>query len=127
MNTGSFLVLPYGHKVVAGAYSAGMMIWILPAIAWAVHGTGIAFKDILSTVKWPLVSGMAAAAVAYAARTTFGLSASSLPRLVLESCIMLLVYLGVLVFVSGQKSLYANLLHGLLGCASAEMKDLVAV
>jgi O-antigen/teichoic acid export membrane protein len=119
------LALPYGPKGVAAAYSTGMMIWILPAIAWAVHGTGITFKDILSTLKWPLVSGMVAAAVAYAARTMFGLSASALPRLVLESGIMLIVYVGVLIFVSGQKSLYANLLRGLLGSASAESKDLV--
>jgi PST family polysaccharide transporter len=118
------LALPYGPSGVAAAYSAGMMIWILPAIAWAVHGTGISFKDILLTVKWPLVSGMAAGAFAYSVRMVWGQSAHLLIRLILESAIMLVVYLGVLIFASGQKSFYADLLRGLLGSASAEKTDL---
>src|SRR5262249_6451 len=39
--------LRYGPKGVAAGYSVGMMVWILPAIAWAVRGTAISFKDII--------------------------------------------------------------------------------
>jgi len=119
--------LPYGPKGVAAAYSAGMMLWIFPAIAWAVRGTGISFKDILSTVRWPLVSGMVAAALAIGVRTAWISSASPLFRLGLESSVMFIVYLGILVFVSGQKSLYVSLLRGLMGSPSAERKDLVSL
>jgi len=115
--------LRYGPKGVAAAYSVGMMLWIFPAIAWAVRGTGISFRDILLTVKWPLVSGIVAAALAFAVRTAWTSSASALTRLGLESGIMLVVYLGVLVFVFDQRSFYVNLLRGLIGSPSAERKD----
>jgi O-antigen/teichoic acid export membrane protein len=120
--TAYLIGLHYGPKGVAAAYSVGIMLWIFPAIAWAVHGTGISFRDILSTVKWPLVSGVVAAALAFGVRTAWGLSLSTLFRLLLESGIMLIAYLGVLVFVSGQKSLYLGLLRGLAGSASAERR-----
>ncbi len=120
------LALPYGPKGVAAAYSAGMMVWILPAIAWAVHGTGITFKDIILTVKWPLISGVASAAVAYGVRTAWGFSLIPTFRLILEISVMLIIYLTMLVFASGQKSLYLNLLRGMTG-STVEKNDLVAL
>jgi len=120
------LALPYGPKGVAAGYSVGMMVWILPAIAWAVHGTGIMFKDVILTIKWPLISGIASAVTAYGVRLAWGLSLSTFSRLILECSVMLIVYVAVLVFVSGQKALYLDLLRGMMG-TSADKKDLVAL
>jgi hypothetical protein len=43
---------------------------------------------------------------------------SPLPRLVLESSVLLITFFGVLLFVAGQKSLYLDLLRGLRGVKS---------
>src|SRR5262249_23611479 len=115
--------LLYGPKGVAAAYSVGMMLWIFPAIAWAVRGTGISFRDILLTVKWPLVSGIVAAARAFAVRTAWTSSASALTPFGLESRLIVVVYLGVVVCVFDQRSFYVKLLRGLIGSPSAERKD----
>ena len=44
---GYVLGLPYGPKGVAFAYSAVMTLWVIPFIAWCVHGTVVSFRDIL--------------------------------------------------------------------------------
>ena len=46
--------LPYGPKGVALAYSATMLLWVFPVIAWSVHGTVISIRDVLLTVSRPL-------------------------------------------------------------------------
>jgi PST family polysaccharide transporter len=130
MIAGYFVGLPYGPKGVAFAYSALMLLWILPAIAWAVHGTGIFFGDILRIVGWPLVSGIVAAMLAVGTRSLYGHLLPPLPRLILEAVVMLLVYLGMLSFVTGQKSFYLDLLRSLRRSSSVEEvkeKDLVSV
>ena len=60
MITGCAIGLPYGPKGVAFAYSAVMMLWVIPHIAWCVHGTAISPRDILLTVSRPLASGILA-------------------------------------------------------------------
>ena len=39
--------LPYGPKGVALAYSTIMTLWVIPHLAWCVHGTGVSLKDIM--------------------------------------------------------------------------------
>lgn len=126
MIAGYFVGLPYGPKGVACAYSALMLLWIFPAIAWAVHGTGITFWDVLLTVRWPLASGTVAAVIAFGARSLYGRLLPTLPRLVLEVVVMVAVYLAVLFFASGQKSFYLDLLRGLKGSSSVKEKELVS-
>src|SRR5580704_10839824 len=63
MIAGYVLGLPYGPKGVAFSYSAVLTLWVIPLIAWCVHGTVVSFRDILLTVSRPLVSGIVAAAV----------------------------------------------------------------
>jgi len=126
MIAGYVVGLSYGPQGVACAYSASMLLWILPAIAWAVHGTGIAFWDILMTVRWPLISSAVAALLAFATRSFYGRSLSPLPRLLLEGVVMLAVYLGMLFFATGQKSFYLDLLRGLKRPSSVYEKDLVS-
>jgi len=113
MIAGYVLALPYGPKGVAFAYSAVMLLWVIPAVAWCVHSTVISFWDIVVTVSRPLASSIAAAGLAFGVRLVCGQLLSPLPRLVLESVVLLTVFLGMLLFVMGQKSFYQDLFRGL--------------
>jgi PST family polysaccharide transporter len=110
---GYILGLPYGPKGVALAYSAVMMLWVIPHIAWCIHGTVVSFRDILLTVSRPFAASVVAAGLTFALRLFYGQWLPPLPRLVLESIVLLVTFLGILVFVTGQKSLYLDLLRGL--------------
>jgi O-antigen/teichoic acid export membrane protein len=117
--------LPYGPKGVACAYSVAMTLWLFPLVAWAVHGTEISVWDILRTVRPPLASSVVAGAFAFVVRLSCGQILSPLPRLVLESGTLVVIFLVVLLFVAGQKSMYMDLVQGLLG-SSAKEKPLVS-
>jgi O-antigen/teichoic acid export membrane protein len=119
------LGLPYGPKGVAFAYSAVMTLWVVPHIAWCVHGTVVSLKDVLLAVSRPLFSGIVAASLAYSGQMLYGHMLSPLPRLVLGSTILFGAYLGMLFYVMGQKALYVNLLRGLRGGSSSEQQTLV--
>jgi hypothetical protein len=64
-------------------------------------------------VSRPLASSIVAAGLTFALRLFYGHWLPLLPRLALESIILLVTFLGTLVFVTGQKSLYLDLLRGL--------------
>jgi PST family polysaccharide transporter len=123
---GYVLGLPYGPKGVAFAYSAVMMLWVIPHIAWCVHGTAISIRDILLEVSRPLTSGILAGALAFGVRLACGQFFSTIPRLILECAVLLVAYLGMLLFVAGQKSLYLDLFKGLKGSSSIKEKSLVS-
>jgi O-antigen/teichoic acid export membrane protein len=126
MIAGYFVGLPYGPRGVAFAYSALMMLWMIPAILWCVRGTVISFRDILSGARWPLTSSTVAAGLAFGVRSFCGPLISPLPRLILEGVVMLAVYLGMLLIVTGQKSFYMDLLRGLKSSSSLKEKDLAS-
>jgi PST family polysaccharide transporter len=107
------IALPYGPQGVAFAYSAVMMLWVLPVIAWSVHETVISFRDILLAVSRPLASSVVAGGVAFGARAVYGHSFSPFSRLALESAILLVTFVAMLLFVTGQKALYLDLFRGL--------------
>jgi O-antigen/teichoic acid export membrane protein len=110
---GYVLGLPYGPKGVAFAYSAVMTLWVIPHIAWCVHGTVISSRDILLAVSRPLASSMVAGGLALGVRLVYGQWLPPVPRLVLESTVLLVTFIGILFFFGGQKSLYLDLLRGL--------------
>jgi O-antigen/teichoic acid export membrane protein len=118
--------LPYGPKGVAFAYSAVMMLWVLPIIAWCVHQTMISFSDVLHTVSRPLASVMPAAALAYFVGHYLSQGPSPLPRLVLESAMLFAGYFGVLLFVAGQKDFYLDLLRKVRSPSTVKNDDLVS-
>ncbi len=125
---GGYLIgLPYGPKGVAFAYSAVMLLWVMPFIAWCVHGTVVSFRDILLAVIRPLASGVLAGGLAFLVRLACGQLLSPLARLVLESSVLFVTFFGTLVFIGGQKSLYLDLLRELKGSSSVEEKGLVSV
>ena len=126
MVAGYFVGLPYGPKGVAFAYSTLMSLWMIPAIVWAVHGTVISVRDILMAVRWPLASCIVAAPLAYGIQVFYGQSMSVLPRLILEGSVLVAAYLGMLLFVTGQKTFYLDLLRGLIGSPSVKQKSLAS-
>jgi O-antigen/teichoic acid export membrane protein len=113
MIAGYVIGLRYGPKGVACAYSAVMVLWVIPFTAWCINGTGITIRDIFLTVSRPLASALVAGGLAYGIGPAYAHSLSLLPRLILESAILLVVYLGILLFVTGQKSLYIDLIRSL--------------
>ena len=113
MILGCLLGLPYGATGVAFAFSAVMVLWAVPHVAWCVHGTPVSLRDVAGAVIRPLACGVVAGVVGYAVRLTCGDFLSPLPRLVLESGALALTFFAVLVFVAGQKALYVDLLRGL--------------
>jgi O-antigen/teichoic acid export membrane protein len=123
---GYVLGLPYGPRGVAFAYSAVMAVCALPLTAWAVHGTMISFRDILLSVSRPLASGIFAGGLVLAVQLAYGQFFAPLPRLALESSVLLVMFMGILLFVAGQKSLYLDLLRGLKGPSSIKEKSVVS-
>jgi PST family polysaccharide transporter len=113
MILGCVLGLPYGATGVAFAYSAVMVLWMVPHVAWCVHGTAISLRDVAATMIRPLASGVVAGAAGYAVRLECGDFLSPLLRLVLESGVLAATFFAVLLFVAGQKALYVDLLGGL--------------
>jgi PST family polysaccharide transporter len=112
--------LAHGPKGVALAYSAVMLLWILPAIAWSVRGTAISIRDILFTVSQPLASSIVAGGLAFGVRFVYGTTLSSIPRLALESAVLLVTFGAMLLFVTGQISFYLDLLRALRDPSSLE-------
>ena len=119
--------LPYGPKGVALAYSGTMLLWVVPVIAWSVHGTVISLADVFLAVSRPLASSIVAAGLALAVRSVYGQSLTPLLRLMLEITVLLVTFLGMLLFATGQKSLYLDLLRGLREPSSAKEKSLASV
>jgi hypothetical protein len=111
--TGYSLGLHYGANGVAIGFSAAMTLWLLPHIAWGVHGTPISFGDVMKVMTGPLVSGAVAAALALGVQF---LCSHWLPffRLCLGVTVLLGAYSGMLLYGIGQKTFYMDLLRGLL-------------
>jgi PST family polysaccharide transporter len=112
MIVGYVMGLPYGPWGVAFAYSAMMTLCAIPLIASAVRGTVISLRDILLTVSRPLLSGVVAAGLVLGLQLSYGPFLSPLPRLVLGVVLVLAGYLGMLLYVMGQKQFYLDLLRG---------------
>jgi len=123
---GYVIGLPYGPKGVAFAYSAVMTLLFIPLMAFCIRGTVISLRDILLAVSPLLASGIAAAGLAFAVRFLYGQFLSPLPRLALESTVLLLTFLGLLMFATGQKSLYLDLLRALTGAPRVKARNLVS-
>jgi PST family polysaccharide transporter len=105
--------LPYGPTGVASAYSIVMTLWVIPLVIWALEDTVIRPADILREAGWPLASSIVAGALAWGVRFLCAGALSALPMLILESFVVLVIYLGMLLFVAGQKTFYLDLLRGL--------------
>jgi O-antigen/teichoic acid export membrane protein len=112
--TGYLLGLPYGPKGVAVAYSVVMMLWTVPAIVWAVHGTMISVRDIFVALSRPAFSIAVASAPILAMQFVHGPTLRPLPRLIVECVTLFAIYVGVLLLSAGKNSVYADILLGFL-------------
>jgi len=81
----------------------------------------------LSASSHPLASSIAAGGIAYGVRAAYGQYLPPLPRLVLESTVLLVAFFGLLLFVAGQKAFYMELLRGLISRPPVEEKVLTPV
>ena len=110
----SYLVgLPYGPSGVALAFSATMIVWLVPHVLWSLHGTIISARDLLAAAIRPALSATVAALVAM---SVVGLATEiSWPilRLALGGTVMLAVYAFMLLFVMKQSGFYWDLWLGL--------------
>jgi O-antigen/teichoic acid export membrane protein len=110
---GYVIGLLYGPSGVAFAYSAVMLLWVTPFVAWCVRGTAVSFSDVMRVLIRPLASGILAGGLSYALGMSFGQSLTPLPRLILESSALLITFYALLLFVAGQKTLYLDLIRGM--------------
>jgi O-antigen/teichoic acid export membrane protein len=122
---GYVIGLPYGPTGVALGYSAAMAVWILPHIAWCVHGTPISFLDVLQTLSRPLLSGLVASGLPLMIESSYGQQLSPLFRLIVGVVLFLGVYAAMLLYAMGQKAFYLNLIRGLRASRSLDEKSLV--
>jgi O-antigen/teichoic acid export membrane protein len=102
--------LRYGPNGVAIGYSTAMVLLFIPLIAWAKHGTGVTNRDYWDAIKRPLVAGLFAGAAGWFAQYALRNSLPPLPLFVLGLSVLGVIYLGILLFVMGQRAEYADLL-----------------
>ncbi len=105
--------LPYGPRGVAFGYSTVLILWVIPHIAWCVHGTVVRMRDIFAAISRPLLSCLMAGGIATAIRPVYAQLLSPLGRLTIECTVLLAAYAAILLFVTGQKSFYLDLLKTL--------------
>jgi O-antigen/teichoic acid export membrane protein len=124
--SGYLIGLAHGPTGVALGYSSVLLLWVVPHIAWCVHGTVVSLRDIASALSRPLVSGITAAALPLVLLLFYGHLLSPLLRLIMGSALFGVVYVTMLLGVMRQKVFYMNLLRGFLRPSPTEDNALVS-
>lgn len=119
--------LHYGPKGVALGYSTVLVLWVIPHIAWCVHGTPVSLRDVLVTASRPLASGLIGAAIAFGVHRVCAPFMPALPRLLIATTVLTAVYVVMLFYVMGQKAFYMDVLRGFRKRTPVEEKVLVPV
>jgi O-antigen/teichoic acid export membrane protein len=122
-----FVGLPYGPRGVAFAYSTAMIFWLVPHLAWCVHGTVISLRDLLWVAGRPFIAGITAATLSYLVQFFLLQALSPFPRLVLGGLVLLGSYIWLLLIVMGQKSFYVDVFRKLIRPSSIEDKASVEI
>ncbi len=108
----SYLVgLPYGPSGVALAFSTMMVLWLVPHICWALHGTNISVWEFFSAAGRVLAAGTVAAIAAAIMQQVAAPLPSPLLRLAIGGTTMLSIYVLVLLFIMKQREFYFDLLR----------------
>jgi O-antigen/teichoic acid export membrane protein len=113
------LGMPWGPKGVATAYSAAMILLVVPMIAWARRGTPVLLRDLLLAIGRPPLSGIAAGGLAFGLQFIWS-ALRPLPRLMLSGAVVSSVYLGVLLYVRRQKHFFVEVLRGIFKSSTTE-------
>lgn len=106
--------LPHGPKGVALAFSTMRILSVLPLAIWVTHGTIVSLRDILTSVSKPFISGVVGASLALPFELFLGDGLPVIARLAIGLAIFAVPYLVMLLYVLDQKSLYFDLIRGLL-------------
>jgi O-antigen/teichoic acid export membrane protein len=109
--------LPFGSTGVAIGFSTMMALLVAPLIIWATHGLVVSARDIFDAVKPAFFSAAIAAAVSLGVARVLGPSLTAFPRLVLEGSVLFASYLGMLLYVVGQRRFYFDLIRELANSA----------
>jgi PST family polysaccharide transporter len=110
--------LPYGPNGVAFAFSASMVLWLVPHVLWALHKTVISPWDLFLATCRPFFASIVAAVFAFGIQfylINIVHLQSPFLRLSLAGGAMIILYLLLFLFVMGQKTFYFDLLRGLRG------------
>lgn len=110
---GYLIAIPYGPKGVAFAYSALMVLWIIPTIFWGLHGTPVSARDFLATASHPFITSALAGGVVFVASPAWSHVPFPLIRVSLESIVFFGTYFGLLLFAFGHKEQYVDLFRNL--------------
>ena len=102
--------IPHGATGIAAAYSIAMLLWLVPCLAWCVHGTPVRLSDLLHTTWRPLLGSAVASAVASVAVNNFS---QPLVRLLLGGVIMCCGYFAIVWFIFRQRDFYLGLVKDL--------------
>jgi len=123
-----FVGLPHGPKGVALCYSTIMILWVVPAILWCIHGTVFSFMDIVRVIARPIGAVLPATALGLGVRYLMehGHGLPPVVRLLVECVTLFVVYGGLLLFAGGSQSFYLRLLRSLRTHEPAAEKDFVS-
>jgi O-antigen/teichoic acid export membrane protein len=110
----SYLVgINYGPSGVALSYSIMMVLWVVPHVAWCLHGTPISIRDLVSALAGPFLSSTLALICVYELQCHFGLEMPAALSLTLGGLSMATLYGWILLFPMGYRELYINVLTAL--------------
>jgi len=118
MITGVPIGLPYGPRGVAMAYSAVMVLKVIPVTIWALRGTGVRYREFVGALANPLAASLVAGAIAYVVHAFAASVLSPVLRLMLDVGSFGAAYVAVLLRIAGEKALYLDLFRDAGGTSS---------
>jgi len=112
---GAYVVgLPFGPSGVALAYSAVMILWVVPHVIWCLKGTVVTPMELVRAAARPFVASALSAGVTVVVLLCCDPFGTAIARLALGTSVMLTSYVIILLFVMKQRDFYMNLLAGLM-------------
>ncbi|MGO4172596.1 lipopolysaccharide biosynthesis protein [Bosea sp. TAF32] len=109
MITGVLIGLPYGPRGVAMAYSAVMVLKVIPVTIWALRDTGVRYREFVGTLARPLAASLVAGMIAYVVHALAAPALSPLSRLALDLGSFGATYVAALLLIAGEKALHLDL------------------
>jgi O-antigen/teichoic acid export membrane protein len=110
---GHIIGLIYGPAGVAAGLSITTVLLVVPIIIWATRGTSITAVDALKEIMRPFVSVLVGAGATFVVWNFINLLPPGLLRLTAASTVLFGVYVPVLWFGMGQKTVYLDLIKAI--------------
>jgi O-antigen/teichoic acid export membrane protein len=110
---GVLVGLHRGPVGVAMGYSTAMVLLFVPVVTWAIHRTGVTLHDYWDAIKRPVISGILGGVTGWLVKVAFQNALPPLAMLIFGLALSFAAYVGILLFVMGQKQLFADLLSHL--------------